>query len=109
MIRIKRNIGAVRARALVALALAFVQLFGLAQLASAYDRRAAVAYIAEWWNRRNTDNFDSVPARSSQKMSCQIRLPAGSPTGYQSGVNVEVVTKAWADTIFANYQLGETP
>lgn len=61
MIRIKRNIGAVRARALIALALAVAQLFGLAQLASAYDRRAAVAYITEWWNKRNRD-FDDYSA-----------------------------------------------
>lgn len=54
-------------------------------------------------------DFASVPARSSQTMSYQVRLPAGQPNAYQSGVGVETITKAWADTIFANYQLGDTP
>lgn len=54
-------------------------------------------------------DFTSVPARSSQKMSYQVRLPAGQSPAYQSGVDVETITKAWADSIFANYYLGETP
>ena len=54
-------------------------------------------------------DFASVPARSSRTMSYQVRLPAGQPNAYQSGVNVETITKAWADAIFANYHIGETP
>ena len=54
-------------------------------------------------------DFPSVPARSSQKMSYQVRLAPGTQEGFQAGVGVETVTKAWADAIFASYELGETP
>lgn len=54
-------------------------------------------------------DFATVPARSSQTMSYQVRLPAGQPSAYESGVGVETVITAWADAIFANYQLGDTP
>ena len=53
-------------------------------------------------------DFTSVPARSSQKMSYQVRLPASSPANVQTAIDVQTITKAWADTIFANYHLGET-
>ncbi|PIR15557.1 MAG: hypothetical protein COV48_13670, partial [Elusimicrobia bacterium CG11_big_fil_rev_8_21_14_0_20_64_6] len=54
-------------------------------------------------------DFAAVPARSSQKMSYQVRLPAGTQSNIQTGIDVDAVTTAWANAIFANFELGDTP
>jgi len=54
-------------------------------------------------------DFVTIPARSSSKMSYQVRLPPGTPNSVQAGIDVRAITTAWADTVFANYQPGVTP
>ena len=71
--------------------------------------------VTHWRNSEYTPkpfirwDFAAVPARSSQKMSYQVRLPPATPSSVQAGIDVRAITTAWANTIFANYHLGETP
>jgi len=42
-------------------------------------------------------------------MSYQVRLPAGTQSNIQTGIDVDAITTDWANTIFANYDNGGTP